>query len=107
MPYTISIETAGNAARGNNDALLKFMMKRFRPNGSMRVIGSLNEDRFYTYFTEGPSNLGAVADIADRSMIMALSVRVLGELDLHDPLEGKIITSMPVVNSHYRKDLEG
>jgi len=100
IPYTITLESTGNAAKTHALTLLKYAMKKFPPNGSIRVVDDVGNDRYYTFFVEGPSTLSMVGDIAERAMIYGLSVRVTGELDLHDPVErANMVMVKPIIRT--------
>jgi len=101
MPYTITAGTAGNAARLNCEILLAYLLQIFTPEGSLPVIDTIGNTRYYNFFTEGPSSLSMIADISDRGIMQSLSVRVLGELDVYNPEQtpGGIVTQK-VVSFH-------
>lgn len=85
IPYTITIETSGQSALQHALMVLRYAQKIFKPYSVLSLIDDEGNLRKYNMFVEGPNDLGNVADIADRTAIFALSVRVQGELDLSDP----------------------
>ena len=99
IPYTIHLGATGNAARTNANAMLKYAMTLFQPNGSLEVYDTLGDKRWYTFFTEGPSSLSIIGDIGDRAIINSLSVRVLGELDVYNAVTSqRLVTAQPIIN---------
>lgn len=105
IPYTITVESAGKAARTHAQVLIKHCMKVFWPHGKLRVVDTLGRERLYTVHGEGPSELTSASDIRDRIVIYALSIRVQGELDLADPREIVPVTSEPNIGMHHMSDL--
>lgn len=98
ISYTVTCESSGLAARTESNLLIRYVMKKFPPYGVLKVIDSNGDERKYNVFVEGPSELGIIADIRDRGMIMALSVRVEAELDLSDPRVVTVVTE-PIVRT--------
>lgn len=94
IPYTLTVGSAGLSARTEAQALLKYIMKIFKPYSILNVVDSLGEDRKYHAFVEGPTELSEIADIRNRSIIYALSIRVSAEYDLADPYEITPITQV-------------
>jgi hypothetical protein len=100
IPYTITTETNGKRARLNAQILLKHVMRIFGPHGILDTIDSLGETRKFEVFGEGPSNLSLVADIRDRTIIYAMSLRVAGYLDVQRPMDHRSVTSAPDIRFH-------
>ena len=100
IPYTVTAEAAGISARTDAQVILKHLHKRFPPYATIPVVDSLGQTRIYNVFVEGPSDLSSVADIRDRGIIYALSLRVSGEYDLADPKVKKVVTAKPTINTH-------
>jgi hypothetical protein len=98
IPYTITCEGVGKSARAQAEQLLGHCMKYIYPHEKIWVLDSLGNMRGYQSHCEGPSELTAVADIRDRSVIYALSLRVQGEIDVRDPVEKVAVTSIPEVS---------
>lgn len=94
LSYTIMCQAGGKAAKRNAHLLLKHCMKYFWPRGKVLVVDSEGRTRSYWVHSEGPSNISSVADIRDRTIIYALSCRVIGELDVRDPYEQTPATSL-------------
>lgn len=67
--------------------ILRHVMRRFQPRLFVTVKDSLNEDRFYTFFSDpAVSDIGEIVDVAQRLRGYSISVRVEGEIDLVDPV---------------------
>jgi hypothetical protein len=98
IPYTLTCEAAGTAARAICTVMLKYMMMKFPPYAVLTIKDSLEEERKYNCFVEGPSNLSDVADIRDRVIIEALSIRVSAEYDLEDFRTVKVVKAVPSYN---------
>ena len=99
IPYTLTMESAGKSAELHAQAMLKYAMKKFKPYSVLSVPNDFGQIGKFNMFVEGPSDLGQVADIADRSMVYALSIRVAGTFDLADIRElDKPVTSQPTIN---------
>jgi len=105
IPYTLTAEAAGKGARTKAHILLHHCMKIFIPHGKLRVDDSLGRERKYWVFGEGPSDVSVAADIRDRIIIFALSLRVQAELDLEDPAVTQAVTSEPDLSVHDKEDL--
>jgi len=103
IPYTVTCEGVGIKARTNAQTMLLHLMKAFPPYAVLSVEDSIGDMRKYNVFVEGPSELSQVADIRDRMIIHALSLRVSGELDLSDPVIVQAITSGADIRSHLKE----
>jgi hypothetical protein len=97
IPYTITCEAAGKGARTKAHTLLRHCMKKFPPHGVVDVVDSLGNNRKYWVYGDGPSDLSIAADIRDRTIILAISLRVQGELDLREAQTHVAVTSKPVL----------
>jgi len=81
--YTISIY-----ARFEYEALnmLKYILRKYQPHSSVKVIDSLNEVRYYDVYNESSiSDISEIVDVADRTKAYSINLRVEGEIDLIDP----------------------
>jgi hypothetical protein len=97
IPYTLTSEGVGKGARTKAHTLLHHCMKKFAPHSIVKVVDSLGRERKYNVFVEGPSDLSIAADIRDRTIILALSLRVQAELDLRDPALKPSVSQKPTV----------
>jgi len=67
--------------------ILRHIMRRFRPRLYITVKDSLDEERYYTFFSDSAvSDIGEIVDVAQRLRGYSISVRVEGEIDLVDPV---------------------
>lgn len=77
--------------------LLKWILRLYRPRGYIKVIDSLSEDRFYTFFSDPAiQDLGEIVDVANRVKAYAISVLVEGELDLTDPMTTGVVQDVEI-----------
>lgn len=106
IPYTITCEAAGKQARSFSNMLLRHCMRVFYPKGKLKVVDSMGRDRLYWVIAEGPSDLSGIADVRDRAIVYALSLRVKGEIDLRDPVQRDPVTHRPTVQMHRRDEYE-
>lgn len=98
-PYDITYAIEG-IARLRNQAvrMLDKIMRVYKPYGKVKLKDSLGEMRSYEAFVEGVSNLDEVVDAAERMSGFALSLRVVGELDLVDAYSSTT-SSQPAQNN--------
>lgn len=94
LSYTIMVEANGKSAKTNAHKLLKHCMNFFYPRGKLYLVDSEGRTRSYWVHTEGPSELTAIADIRDRTIIYALTCRVMAEIDVREPYERKPATTV-------------
>jgi hypothetical protein len=85
-PFDITYTLEGlTRLRSQSVALLNVILRKYRPYGKVAVKDSLDEVRTYEAFMEGISSLDELVDAGERMSGFAVSVRVIGELDLADP----------------------
>lgn len=78
--------------------LLKNLITKFPPRGYVTVIDSLGDNRTYECFNDSSINdLGEIVDVSERLRSYAITVKVLGEIDLTDPIV--VDTVQTVVNN--------
>jgi hypothetical protein len=95
ISYTIKILARHRGEVGNRDqvnAILFHCQRIYPPYGKVNVIDSVGDLRTYEAFQEGIANLDNIAEVADRKLGFALTLRVEGELDLHDPITIPTVT---------------
>jgi len=80
-------------ARYMEDAviLLNHVMRKFPPFGTMPVIDSVEETRYYTFFQDGVDDMSELVDISLRVRAFSVGIRIEGELDLKDPIVSKAV----------------
>lgn len=76
--------TASPKAQAN--ALLDHVMRVYQPYSKVIVRDSIGDLRSYEAFMEAMSHLDQVAEVTDRVIGFAVTVRVEAELDLNDPV---------------------
>lgn len=85
-PYEISYDLHLRARlREEADRLLRHVGRYYWSYGQVHLRDSEGEPRGYYAFMESIENLSEIADVADRLQGHTLSLRVEGELDLHEP----------------------
>ena len=77
--------------------ILKWILRRFGPRGYIKVIDSLDEDRFYTFFSDSAiQDLSEVVDVANRVKAYSVTILVEGELDLADPIVSEVVRNVEI-----------
>lgn len=102
LMYSLQISTRYRGAlrsRNHMNALLAYVLRVYPPYCRVVLKDSLKSIRTYEAFMEGITPMDDVADVADRTIGMVLTLRIEGELDLHDPQVRRAVTSPPVVRS--------
>lgn len=87
--YTLNILARNRGAPGSlNQAnrLLDLVIRIYQPYCEVRVVDSVGDVRGYEAFMDGVSALDEVAEVTDRVIGFAVSLRIEGELDLSDPV---------------------
>lgn len=100
--YQISVRARFRGAPGNRNqvnALFGHVMRVFPPYSKIDVVDSIGDLRGYEAFNEGISNIDVIAEVQDRTLGMALTIRVEGELDLKDPQTVPTVRRVPVLNT--------
>lgn len=93
--YTINVVARNRGAPGilnQANRLLDHVLRIYPPYCRVLVKDSVGDLRSYEAFMEGTSPLDEVADVADRVIGFAVSLRIEGELDLTDPVVRKTVT---------------
>lgn len=88
ISYTITILTTGRGAPGSRaqaGRMLDHVFRIFPPYCAVYVKDSLGDQRSYSAFTDAVGMLDEVADISDRTIAFAVTLRVEAECDLADP----------------------
>lgn len=84
--------------RNQVNQLLDYVLRIYQPYTQVFVRDSLGDARSYEAFMEAISHLDEVAEVTDRVIGFALTLRVEAELDLRDPRE-KPVASGPLTPS--------
>jgi hypothetical protein len=95
LSYTINIVARNRGAPGvRNQAnrVLDHVLRIYQPYCRVLLKDSVGDARSYSAFMEGISHLDEVADVTDRVIGFAVTLRIEGELDLNDPVIRKTVT---------------
>ncbi len=79
--------------RNQVNQLLDYVMRIYQPYCRVLVRDSLGDTRSYQAFMEATSHLDEVAEVTERMIGFALTLRVEAELDLRDPREKAVATA--------------
>lgn len=79
--------TGEGSPRNQVNQLFDYVLRIYQPYSHVRVRDSLGDDRSYAVFMESTSHLDEVAEVTERVIGFALTIRVEAELDLRDPRE--------------------
>jgi len=88
ISYTITLMTTGRGAPGSRagaGAMLDYVFRIYPPYCAVYVKDSLGDQRTYSAYTDSLGMLDDVADISDRTIAFAVTLRVEAECDLTDP----------------------
>lgn len=88
LQYTITVMTTGRGspgARAQAETMLFHVLKIYPPYGAVYVKDSLGDQRTYSCFTDAVSMMDDVADVSDRTIGFAVTLRVEAECDFADP----------------------
>lgn len=96
LTYTINIITAGS--RGNANRILDHVLRIYPPYAAVYVKDSLGDQRTYSAWMDGVSMLDENADVSERTIGFAVSLRVEAEFDLSDPEIHATVTGRPTIN---------
>lgn len=96
LSYTISIITAGN--RNMAAKLLDWTLRRYPPYCAVYVLDSLGDQRTYTAWNDGVGMLDEIAEVSERTIGFAVTLRVEAEFDLAEPEIHSTVTRPPVMN---------
>jgi hypothetical protein len=84
--------------RNQVNRLLDYALRIYQPYSQVIVRDSLGDARSYSAFMEAISHLDEVAEVTDRVIGFALTLRVEAELDLRDPREKPAATGLITPN---------
>lgn len=96
--------TGAGSPRNQVNQLLDYVMRIYQPYGQVIVRDSLGDARSYSAFMESTSHLDEVAEVTERVIGFALTLRVEAELDLRDPRD-KPTASSPLTPETVGLDL--
>lgn len=100
ISYTVSIY---DRYRNTTNASIRYLMNIFKPFHNISVTDSLSEVRSYNGILESTSILDEIASSSERTMGMALTIRVIAELDFDETygVEAGIVTADPSIGNIY------
>ncbi len=102
ISYTIQVAARNRGAPGITNQvgrLIRHVLGVYKANCTVWVRDSVGDLRGYEAFQESTSNLDDVAEVTDRVIGLAVSLRVEGELDLNDPEVRRTVTRAPALRS--------
>jgi hypothetical protein len=85
LMYTINIIAKQRTAMAAAHSILAYVMKIYQPYTSVLVHDSIGDLRSYEAFVESVGPMDEAADVSERVIGFALSLRVEAELDISDP----------------------
>lgn len=94
--YTINIITIGSRNLANK--LLDHVLRIYPPYAAIYVLDSVGDQRTYSAWMDGVSMLDELADVSERSIGFAVTLRVEAEFDLSDPEIRPTATGRATVN---------
>jgi hypothetical protein len=89
LQYTVSILSEGRGApgaRAQAETMLAHVLRIYPPYGAVYVKDSLGDQRTYSCFMDAVGMMDEVADVSDRTIGFAVTLRVEAEYDLADPV---------------------
>lgn len=99
LQYSINILSTGRGspgARAQAEKMLFHVLRTYPPYGAVYVRDSLGDARTYSCFTDAVSMLDEVADISDRTIGFAVTLRVEAECDLAEPEIHSVVKSRAI-----------
>lgn len=102
LVYTLEVRArhrGGLGVRNQANRLLDHVLRVYQPYGAVVVQDSIGDYRTYEAFMEGVSVLDEVAEVAERMIGFAVTLRIEGELDLNDPVTKRAVTKLPKIST--------
>ena len=97
--YSINIIAKNRQYMASAQQLLAYVLKIYQPYCGVWVKDSVGDWRSYEAFLESVAPMDEAADVAERVIGFALSLRVEAELDLNEPFKSKAITKLPTLRT--------
>lgn len=94
--YTINILTIGSRNLAN--LILDHVMRIYPPYAAVYVLDSVGDQRTYSAWNDGTAMLDELADVSERTIGFAVTLRVEAEFDLADPEIRRTATGRATVN---------
>lgn len=105
LMYSLQVSARYRGAlrsKNHTNALLQHVLEVYPPYGRVVLKDSLSTVRSYEAFMEGITPMDDVGDVTDRTLGFVVTLRVEGELDIHDPVVQRAVTRPPVVRTRMR-----
>lgn len=93
ITYSINIITIGSRNLAN--AMLDHVLRIYPPYAAIYVRDSLDDQRTYSAWNDGVSVLDELADVSERTIGFAVTLRVEAELDLSEPVRSRTALQRP------------
>ena len=97
--YTINIHARSRQFMSSANKILAYVMRIYQPYCAVYVKDSIGDLRSYSATTESIQPIDEAADVAERVIGFALSLRIEGELDINDPKTFGTVTRLPTIRS--------
>lgn len=96
LTYTINIITIGYRNLAN--LILDHVLRIFPPYAAIYLKDSIGDQRTYSAWMDGVGMLDELADVSERTIGFAVTLRVEAEFDLSDPEIRKTVTGRATLN---------
>ena len=97
--YTINIIAKARTAMAAAQYILAYVLKIYQPYCAVYIADSVGDRRSYEAFLESIGPMDEAADVAERVIGFALSLRVEAELDINDPQMQTAVTNLAKVRT--------
>ena len=97
--YTINIIAKQRTAMAAAQYILAYVMKIYQPYCAVYIKDSIGDVRSYEAFLESVGPMDEAADVSERVIGFALSLRVEAELDINDPQVQTAVTNLAKVRT--------
>lgn len=105
LMYSLQVSARYRGAlrsKNHTNALLQYVLEVYPPYCRVVLKDSLDTVRSYEAFMEGITPMDDAGDVADRTLGFVITLRVEGELDLHDPVVRRAVTQAATVRMRQR-----
>lgn len=96
--YTVEIfcrSRGGVSGKREANEILRWVLSRFNAYFALEVVDDIGDFRTYDGFREGISMLDDLADVAERVIGYAVTLRIEAELDISIPSTYRTVTTVP------------
>jgi hypothetical protein len=98
LSYSLNIITTGRGSGGSRaqaGLMLDWVLRKFPPYCAIYVLDSIGDQRTYTAWMDGVGMLDEVAEVSERTIGFAVTLRVEAEFDLAEPEIHSTVTAPP------------